>query len=497
MLCFGVAEAFFPIRPFWNDEWRLIYNLKFKNVSQLWGTLDLLQECPRVYLTVLKKVTSYFDYGYTALRLPALVLTATSIVLAFYLKKKVFPGKSTYTYLFILILISSQTFTDYIVQVKHYEMEIFLCLLAIWQLITLLEIGERMIINNNKYLLLCFSFLVAPFFGYTYPIAIAPVFPVVIYSSVVTLRIKQSNKTSFLLYQYLPLFIVAASILTFYFIDVKQLMADKRMYASYLRMLGNQRGENHFLGNFWQLFSLVGSGCVYEIVFGILGVGSFVYGIYLLVKTEKSNYNKEYYIRLYAVLLLIITIGLIFSGRLMGGVARLTAFTVPSISILIIAFITGLRDKYNQVKQANLIAALLFVGLFGNIITSYINPFIHQDYNEKIEAYRTTYDALKLARLSKIPILITDGIRGDELHPINKLPGKIRFHTITTDQIIGRDTLCTEVILKVNPGYSVTDTIPVYLIPDIKSAGEYMKQLPSDVTTAVACDGLSFIKLPR
>ena len=29
LFCFGVAQTFFPVRPFWNDEWRLIYNLKF------------------------------------------------------------------------------------------------------------------------------------------------------------------------------------------------------------------------------------------------------------------------------------------------------------------------------------------------------------------------------------------------------------------------------------------------------------------------------------
>ena len=291
LVCFGIAMAFFPIRPFWNDEWRLIYNLKFKNVSQLWGTLDLLQQCPRVYLTALKQITSYFDYNYISLRVPALVIGVASIFVIFHLKKKIYSGSGVYGYLFILILISSQTFTDYLVQVKQYEMEILLCLLALWQLMALLEICEEGPGNKYKYLLLCFSFLVAPFFSYTYPIAIAPIIPVIILSSVISLKNKQRNKTQFLLSLYLPLVIVSVSIVIFYFIDVKQLMADNRMYLSYRRMLGHGKGENHFIEYFWNLFALVGSGFIFEIIFGMLGIASFFYGIYILFKIKNLDFR--------------------------------------------------------------------------------------------------------------------------------------------------------------------------------------------------------------
>src|SRR5690606_12744675 len=105
LLVFGLAQAFFPIRPFWNDEWRLIYNIKFKNFAQLWGTLDLLQECPRVYLTLLKIISANFDYSYTALRLPPLIIGMSSIALLFFLHKKLYPQQSLISGLFILILI--------------------------------------------------------------------------------------------------------------------------------------------------------------------------------------------------------------------------------------------------------------------------------------------------------------------------------------------------------------------------------------------------------
>ncbi len=497
LLCFGVAMAFFPIRPFWNDEWRLIYNLKFKNVHQLWGTLDLLQQCPRVYLTLLKKITSFFDYSYTALRLPALVTAIASIFLLFHLKKKVVPGNSVFTYLFILIIISSQTFTDYLVQVKQYEVEIFMSLLALWQLVTLMEMAEKGRPGKTyKYLLLCFSFAVAPFFSYTYPIAVAPVIPIILFYAASLEGQPGRNKTK-MLGLIVPLVVVCSAIVIFYIVDVRQLMADSRMYTSYQRMLGHEKNENHSIENFWKLFSLLGSGLMFEIIFGALGISAFSYGIHKVFKTKRQDYARADYLRLYAVVLLLLTLCLIFSGKLMGGVARLTAFTVPSISMLIISFFEDLKGKYHRSKLANILATIVFVGLYGNILSTCINTFTYPEYSNRIQTYRNTSEALKLARTGKMPILITDGVRGDKIINRDSIAGKIGFNTITPDQIAGADTLCAEVVLKVNPEYKTWDQIPVYWLPDTKWVNEYMQQLPQEIKTAVVCDGIEFQKLNR
>ncbi len=499
LLCFGVAMAFFPIRPFWNDEWRLIYNLKFKTNQQLWGQLDLLQQCPRVYLTLLKKFTSFFDYSYTAMRLPALITAIASIFLLLHLKKKIVPGNSIYSYLFILILISSQTFTDYLVQVKQYEIEIFVCLLALWQLVTLLEIcDDGMQVSKSKYFLLCFTFAVAPFFSYTYPIAVAPVIPIVILYAA-SVRKKQTGATDNinLLTLFIPLIVVFVAIIIFYIVDVKQLMADSRMYTSYRRMLGHDKDEGHIIENFWKFFSLLGSGLMFEVIFGALGISAFCYGIYRLAKTKMQEYTKEDYFKLYAVVLSLLTLALIFSGKLMGGVARLTAFTVPSISILIISFIEDLKTKYRYGKLANVLAAVVFLGLYGNVVTTYINMFTYPEYSNRIKTYWNSGKALKLARLGKMPILITDGVRGDKIINHDTIPGQMRFNTITPEQIAGADTLCAEVVLKVNPEYKTWDPIPVYWLPDTKWTAEYMLQLPHEVRTAMVCDGINFKILNR
>lgn len=493
LVCFGIAMAIFPIRPFWNDEWRLVYNIKVKSIPQLWGTLDLLQQCPRVYLSLLKIITSPFDYSYTALRTPALVLSVMSIFLCFHLKKKIYPQSTIYSYLFILVLMSSQTFTDYIVQVKHYEMDIFLALLSLWQLLVLLRISKGEEVRKFNYFLLCLSLLVAPFFSYIYPITIAPVFPIILLSTLVTLRNHPpSNKTKWLLSLYFPLFIVFVSILIFYFIDVKQLMADNLMYMSYWEMLGNKQLKNPFLFNIWELFALVGAGFVYEIIFGILGLCSFSYAVYSLAKTKKWVYVNMDYCKLYAVLLLLLTLGFIFTDKLIGGVARLTAFTVPSIALLIVAFLTDIKVVYHKIKLANTIATLLFLGLFGNILSSFINWVTYPEYKNRIETYWRMGDAIKLARLHQAPLLVTDGVFGDKIEENAPMPGKIRTNTITGDA-----NMTGEVLIIDHPEYKLSDPIIIYLMPDMKWADQYVKQLPSEYKSAIVFDGIVMRKVDR
>ena len=522
LLIYGIATALFPIRPFWNDEWRLIYNIKFKNVSQLWGVLDLLQECPRCYLTLLKEITSFFDYSYTSLRLPALIIGFASIFFIFHLKKKALPGGSTYSYLFILIFVSAKTFTDYITQTKQYEMELFLCLLALWQFITLLELFDKGKLDNKyTYFLLCFSFLVAPFFSYTYPISIAPVFPIIILKYIAFRKNGEQRiaDVGFWLTLSLPLVIVTISTIVFYYVDVKQVMADHRMYLSYMTTY-HKCGKEYFIEDFWDLFSGVGSGFLYEIIFGIIGIAAFFYGIYKLALVKKFSYTKDEYIRLYSVFLLFATLCLFLSGKLLGGVARLTDFTVPSISILIVSFFEDLKYKYRYFKVTNVIAAVLFVGLFGNILTTCINRFTYPEYSNWIITYWNTSAALKKARLEKVPLLYTDAVRGRadvkrqsifDIVPIlftyrvgndttvdrAPAPGEVRSNTIDSAQIAGTEVLCAEVILKVNPEYKVWDTIPVYLIPDTRWVGDYVKQLPTDVKSVYVCDGINYMKVDR
>lgn len=496
LFSFAFAMALFPIKPFWNDEWRLLYNIKFKTIPQLWGRLDLLQQCPRSYLTLLKEISSYFDYAYTSLRLPPLIMSCCSIGLCFYLKKKIFPNDLIYGNLFILIIIAAPTFVEYLVQVKHYEVDIFLCLLAFVQLMYLLALNARGVQNWWHYTLLCCSFLIVPFFSYVYPIVICPVF-IVLFLNIIATRNANGPKTfTHYLILCFPLVLAACSIVVFYLIDIKQLMADNQMYYSYLRMLGNAENNKRYLSDFWYFFALAGSGLLFEIVFGVIGIVVFTYSIYRLYRSKLAQYTTYDYLKCYAILLIVITLGLVLSGKILGGVARLTAFTIPSVSLLIVNFLIDLKDQYHRKKWAIGITAVLFAGQCGNIISTCINTFTDKNYQWRIQTLHQTAAALELARAHKLPIMITDGLRAEHIPGHDgtpgPTPGTIRTNTIDQEQIDGADVLCAEAILKVNPAYKVWYTVTVYLMPDMKWNKLYVQQLPPQYHAAVVCDGLHY-----
>jgi len=495
LFCFGAAMAFFPIRPFWNDEWRLIYNIKFKDYGALWGRLDLLQECPRVYLSLLKFISAHLDYSYTSLRLPPLVIGAASVALLFYLRKRLYSDNSVLSYLFILILISSQTFTDYLTQVKQYEIDLFLCLVALWQLLVLLKVSQDGVRDRFGYGLACLVFIVAPFFSYTYPIVVAALYPAVLAAAWIRRPISGSvfKHYFFLL---MPLFFAGISILVFYLIDVRHVMADKSMYDSYLKAY--YQGERPgVIQNFWNLFALIGSGFLFELIFGVLGILAFFHGFFMLAKKQFRSFTSHDYFILYALALLLLVMGLVFSGKIVGGVARLTAYTVPSISILILSLLEQLKSRFGFVRLTKGIAFLLFAGLAGNIISSCINTFTYPEYQSRITTYRNTAKALRDARNKKLPFLYTDGVCGDQWEVPAPAPGKISRYNISPAQIAGADTVAAEVIVKVNPEYKVWDTIPIFYMPERKWINEYVKQLPDSFSAAIAGDGIRYKKYKR
>lgn len=480
--------AFFPIRPFWNDEWRLIYNIKFKDYGALWGRLDLLQECPRVYLSLLKLISAGFDYSYTSLRLPPLFIGFCGILLLFRLRRKLFADDGVLSFLFILIFISAQTFTDYLTQVKQYEMDLLLCLLALWQLLVLLRlVGPDYKPSPWQYAALCLSFLAVPYFSYTYPICVAPIYPVL---ALAMLRRQKGGGAQWLRVA-VPLAVAGAAILVFYIVDVRHMLADKSMYDSYFKVY--YEGEKPTaLQDFWNLFALVGSGFLFELIFGALGSVSSFYAAIRLKQKPWNDWRTLDFVKLYALLLLLLVLGLLFTGKIVGGVARLTAYTVPSIALLIVCLLQDMCAHARYSKLAVGIAGLLFLGLLGNIVSSCINSFTYPEYQQRIATYRKTAAALREARVNNLPLLYSDGVCGDKWEVPAPAPGSISRYNITPRQIAGADTVAAEVIVKVNPEYKIWDTIALYYMPDEKWVSAYLQQLPDSFSRAMVGDGLSW-----
>lgn len=476
LIGWGAVMVLATVRPFWIDEWRLIYNLKCKDASALWGQLDYTQQFPRVYLHLLKLVTAYFNYSYFILRLPSLLVSIASMLLCYSLMKRLYPERKALSYLFVLILVSSQTFTEYIVQMKHYEMEIFLSLVAIWQLLELLRLPVAGVRSWPRYLLLCGSLLAAPFFSYTYPIAILPVFIVVFVQGQQLLS--SGGKAKTLVLQWLPLLLCICCIGVFYIIDVAQLMHDENMHRYWeYKMRGEGFNVLAMLTKFWYLFAEVGAGALFEIIFGLLGICAFGFGIYKFAKGKGSRSDTDALVRFYCIVLLGVVIALFLAGKLPVGEPKFNAFTVPAIAILIVYLLGTPASSAALGKAAVTISVILFLGLSGNIVSTIIRTFTLPEYPRRMVVYRETETAIRLAQQQHLPMIVTPGIA----YP---------------DDIVKVTPFLSNVppaaILKTFPAYEVGQHIAVYSITDQASIDSYLHTLPPDVTAAVAGDGLRF-----
>lgn len=486
MVLWGMVVVFAQIKPFWVDEWRVIYNLKFKDAAALWGPLDFMQQFPRVYLEIIKAFTSFFDYSYFTLRLPSYMVGTFTIIFCYRLMNRIYPHGQFNRFLFVMILVSCSTFTGYYVQIKQYTMDLLLSLVAIWQLIELIRLDGKSGFRYGAYAGLCASFLFLPFFSYTYPIAITPVFLVVLIQGI--RMIKRDGNTpavrKTILLQCLPLVLAAISMAVFYKVDVAQLMADKdmRQFWGHL-MLDSGFSWKSFFFDFYNLFAEVGAGFLFWLIFGVLGITVFVFGLYRSAGDIKNGrLGESGLIRLYAAVLFILVIILFLLRKFPVGEPRLNAFTIPSLSILIIYFLDNLGKWKPTERFARVMAAILYAGLIGNIYTTFFASITGQEYARKMNIYKCTEDAIIIAQAKKLPILITPEVA----YPYDK-----------TQNFPFQNTIPGDWVLKTFPAYKVAENIPVYAITDMQSLPEYIGKLPPYITAVMAGDGSSFRIIKR
>ena len=476
-VCWGLVLVVAQIKPFWVDEWRVIYNLKFKTAATIWGPLDFMQQFPRLYIEIIKAFSSLFDYSYFTLRLPSFLVGTGSIMLCYRLMTRIYPARHFNRFLFVMTLVSCGTFTEYFVQIKQYTMDIFLSLVAIWQLLELLDIGKAVKFTDRKYLLLCASCLIVPSFSYTYPVAIAPVFVVLMAQSLHLLRaggITGSRRT--LLLKWLPASLSIMGIAIFYIADVSQLMHDEHMhgYWAHLMMGGGFSWSSFFL-NIWNLFAEIGSGLFFWYIMGILGLASFIYSLRNSIRDmANGNLSNASLLRLYSVVLLVLSIIMFALGKLPLGEPRFNVFAIPAISLLIINLLDNLQQKQ---PKALAISALLYAGVIGNIYTTFIASVTGPEYAKKMQIYRSTEDAIVVAQARNLPILITP----DVAYPYDKTQNLPYDNTVPGDWV-----------LKTFPAYKVAKNIPVYPISNIGMVREVFKKLPPHIKTVMIGDGQSY-----
>lgn len=477
IVAIGLTFVFFEVKPFWVDEWFIIDSLKEKSTTALWGELNFNQQFPRVYLVIFKTITHWFNYSYFSLRLIPFVVSICTIAISYNVMKKIFKPLNYSRYLFVLILVSSFTFLEYYVEVKQYSMDIFLSVVALWQFIELLNMPPSGTILTKKYILLCASFLIAPFFSYTYPIAIAPVYIIITLQTTVATTRAVKFKEPALILKWIPLFIGIINILAFYKIDVQHLVNDKIMYDRWSFLLMDKGNQTlSAVTNIYTLFSQTGAGLLFETLFGILGIVSYIAGI----KSTKNFFKSEpieqgVYIKMYCSLLLTLTILLFIAGKLPLGTPRLNAFTTASIGILIIYFIEKLSALPKRVLFKKLLPVIFYIGVIGNIFVWYVNYFSSTVYKKQLAIYRSTQKAILLATKNRIPILITPGIT----YP---------YEQATVDAGTPDPQIW---VLKTFPAYKVSSNLQVYAITDTGNAPEFLKN-NTGIATVIVGNGENY-----
>ena len=481
MIVWGLVTVIAQVKPFWVDEWRVIYNLKFKTASTIWGPLDFMQQFPRVYIELIKAFASPFDYSYFTLRFPPYLAGTLTILLCYRLMNKIYGTDHVNRFLFVMILISCSTFTGYFVQIKQYTMDMFLCLVAIWQLLALLDITNTTRAKDRRYVLLCTSFLIAPFFSYTYPIAIAPAYVVLLVHSVNILKNSGSSTEAkrTLLFKWFPLLICTVSTSVFYVVDVAQLMHDEGMHKWWGHlMMAKGFSWTSLMNNIWELFAQIGAGLVFWFLFGVLGIMAFIFGIWSSIGAmRKQEYGIAELIRLYSILLLILTIILSAAGKFPLGEPRLNAFTIPAISIVIIYFLDTIRQKKITISVSGVLSFVLYAGVIGNIYTTFYASITGPVYSRQMEIYRSTENAIIMAQAKKLPIFITP---------------EVAFPYDTTQNVPYYTSVPGDWVLKTFPAYKVADSVPVFAINNMNNIQGTVAQLPVEIKAAVAGDGLLF-----
>ena len=475
LVLYGAIMVVLPIKPFWVDEWRLIYNIKFKDVHQLWGQLAYTQQCPRVYLVLLKWFCSLFNYSYFTLRFPAYLAGIGAIYMGYKIMKQLYNvdngTKTTISnqFLFLLIVSSSHVFIFYYVQTKQYTMDVLLSLVAIYQLLALLKIGQAGNLNRSRYLLLCLSFLVCPFFSYTYTITLMPVYIIALIRGMALLKL-QETKIKTLVISFIPLLIGVCSIVIFYITDVAQLMADKSMhnYWSY-KMVGNGFNIVFIICRLWELFTAPGAGLLYEIIFGIVGIMAFWVACRQLgTKKNILQYTVREYAKIYSLILLIIVILLFLLGKIPIGEPRLTVYTLPSLAILIINLLDSHIENSKWAKALVFTSYLMYAGVIGHLYSSTFNTFTEQHYAKRINIYIQTEKAILLAKAQGMPIIVT---------PAVAFPDDVTKEIPYLEPILA---------------YRVEDNIDVYLIKDIAELNDFIKKTPPEISKFLVGDGSSY-----
>ena len=125
-------------KAFWLDEWFVLSSIKFKTYTDYFNQLDYGQHMPVAYISLIKLVSSNYDYSVWSLRIVPFLFQCLNIILSLLLAWTLFRNKSRslfyITIFFLFFLTYDETFI-YFTQVKLYSLDLFCVLIGTIQAI--------------------------------------------------------------------------------------------------------------------------------------------------------------------------------------------------------------------------------------------------------------------------------------------------------------------------------------------------------------------------
>ena len=228
-----------------------------------------------------------------------------------------------------------------------------------------------------------------------------------------------------------------------------------RQYWSY-RMLDAQHPLQDMSIKLWGLFAKTGSGFVYEIIFGVLGIAGLAVSIGSLRKhVNQTKLVLMDYVLQYIVILIATVVGLFLAGKLPLSEPKFNAFVVPAIAIMIAHTLQVWRGQQNKKKASRFITAVLFLGLAGNIISTIVNSFTAAEYPTRMAIYKVTQQTLKKAQQENIPITVTP---------------RIGYPDDIINVAAHLDVVPPHIVLMTFPAYEADKKLPVYSADNIEQA---------------------------
>ncbi len=295
-------QVIFTVKPFWLDEWFIIYNLKFNRTDEIFRDLDYSQQFPRILLYSINKFSGYFNYSYQALRIPSFVAMTAAIYIYIRISSKIYIDPLN-KWVTVLCILSFKTVSQYFIQTKHYSFEILFAVLIIYQLIYITRAVKNHKIEVN-YVISTLLIPVGFFCSYTYPILIVPALVVLL----IQIKIKSSYYIGII-----PLVLSLISLLTAYSLDYSHVLSDSEMQSYWHSKIFSRANWQTGLSNIWIFFSNVGAGLVFEYLLGsLIVVGIISSFLKMNIKIFRS-FDESSIIPSYFNLLFVFIIILYFS----------------------------------------------------------------------------------------------------------------------------------------------------------------------------------------